>query len=58
MKMNILQEILEQLKQINEKLSTIPVVHTYESIKPGPVYCTTIQDPLEYKERFQAKMNL
>ena len=56
--MNILQEILEQLKQINEKLSTISVIHTYESIKPGHVYCTTINDPLEYKERFQAKMNL
>lgn len=55
--MNILKEILEQLKQINAKLSTIPVVHTYESIKPGHVYCAT-NDPSDYKERFQAKMNL
>ena len=58
MKMNILQEILEQLIQINEKLSTMPVIHTYDSIKPGDVYCSTITDPSEYKERFQAKMNL
>lgn len=57
MKMNILQEILEQLIQINEKLSIMPVIHTYESIKPGDVYCTT-SDPSDYKERFQAKMNL
>ena len=58
MKMNILQEILEQLIQINEKLSTMSVIHTYESIKPGDVYCSTTTDPLEYKEKFQAKMNL
>lgn len=56
MKMNILQEILEQLKQINEKLSTMPVVHTYESIKPGDVYCTN--DTLEYREKFQASTNI
>lgn len=58
MKMNILQEILEQLKQINEKLSVMPVIHPYDSIKPGHVYNSKITDPLEYKERFQAKMNL
>jgi len=58
MKMNILQEILEQLIQINEKLSTMPVIHTYDSIKPWDVYNSTITDPSEYKERFQAKMNL
>lgn len=56
--MNILQEILEQLKQINEKLSIMPVIHTYDSIKPRHVYNSRITDPLEYKERFQAKMNL
>ena len=53
----ILEEILEQLKQINEKLSW-PVVHTYDSIKPGEVYCTTTNDPMDYQERFQAKTNL
>lgn len=61
MKMNILQEILEQLKQINEKLSTMPVmpvIHTYDNIKPRHIYNSKITDPLEYKERFQAKMNL
>jgi len=56
--MNILQEILEQLKQINEKLSVMPVIHTYEAIKPGHVYNSTITDRSEYQERFQAKMNL
>lgn len=56
--MNILQEILEQLKQINEKLSVMPVTHTYDNIKPGHIYNSKITDPLEYKERFQAKMNL
>ena len=54
---SILKEILEQLKQINEKLSC-SVIHTYESIKPGEVYRTTINDPTDYQERFQAKINL
>lgn len=58
MKMNILQEILEQLKQINEKLSTVSIAHTYESIKPGHIYNSRITDRSEYQERFQAKMNL
>lgn len=58
MKMNILQEILEQLIQINEKLSTMPVIHTYGSIKSDHVYNSTITDPSEYQERFQAKINL
>ena len=53
----ILKEILKQLKQINEKLS-YSAVHTYDSIKPEDVYCTTITDPAEYQERFQAKTNL
>lgn len=56
MKMNILQEILEQLKQINEKLSIMPIIHTYDSIKPGDVYCTN--DTSEYIEKFQASTNI
>ena len=53
--MKILREILEQLKQINEKLSYYSVIHTSDSIKPGDVYCN---DPTDYQERFQAKMHL
>lgn len=54
--MKILKEILEQLKQINEKLSIMPITHTYEAIKPGDVYCTN--DTSEYREKFQASTNI